>query len=171
MTKYIFPEGAQFGRTTVISKVCHIVAHKQGQSAFCGRYLPYGAYSGVPDDMRLCIQCMGQYQKTNQTRAIKHEGVTVMTKPVGKKILKTDINPSHYQFKLNGQIFEVADLMEAHFAEDMHLSQALKYMMRAGRKPSASYVSDVGKCLWWCARALMFKGAKHIELPPGAPKG
>ena len=82
----------------------------------------------------------------------------------------TEINPKHYQFKLDGKIYEVADLMEACFPNDMHLANALKYMMRAGKKPSASYVSDVGKCLWWCAKGLMYHGAKHIELPPGAPK-
>ncbi len=80
----------------------------------------------------------------------------------------SEINPKHYQFKLSGYTFEVADLMEERFAKDVHLGQALKYLMRAGHKADSSYISDVGKCLWWCAKAIMYHGGKHIELPPGA---
>ncbi len=83
--------------------------------------------------------------------------------------MKSKINPKHYEVAINGQIVQVADIMEAHFPQDMHLAQAFKYMMRAGRKTDASYIEDVGKCVWWCVKAMMFKGAKHIELPPGAP--
>ncbi len=83
----------------------------------------------------------------------------------------SDINPKHYEFKLGGKIHQVADLMEARFATDVHLGQALKYMMRAGRKSNASYLSDVGKCIWWCAKAVMYHGGKHIELPPNCPVG
>jgi hypothetical protein len=82
----------------------------------------------------------------------------------------SDINPSHYQIVINGKLVELVDINEALFSEDMHLSHAFKYLSRAGRKPSASYLSDVGKCLWWCAKAIMFHGGKHIALPPGAPK-
>jgi len=81
------------------------------------------------------------------------------------------INPRHYELKVKGQTIQVVDLMEARFPDDAHLSQALKYLMRAGHKADSSYIKDVGKCLWWCARALMFQGANHIELPHGAPAG
>ena len=83
---------------------------------------------------------------------------------------KSVINPKHYDLKVNGQPVQVADIMEACFPEDMHLAQAFKYLMRAGRKADSSYIQDVSKCVWWCVRALMFKGAKHVELPPGADK-
>lgn len=82
---------------------------------------------------------------------------------------REEINPKHYQFKVNGQVFETVDLMEAMFPNDMHLSQALKYFMRAGRKPTSTYMTDLSKCLWWICRALMFHGVKSIELPPNAP--
>ncbi|KKN65431.1 hypothetical protein LCGC14_0481510 [marine sediment metagenome] len=79
----------------------------------------------------------------------------------------SDINPSHYDLEVKGHRFEVADLMEARFDSDAHLAQALKYMMRAGRKPNVSYIKDVNKCLWWCAKAILFhKGT--VELPEEA---
>ncbi len=80
-----------------------------------------------------------------------------------------DINPKHYDLKVKGHEFQVADLMESRFPQDAHLAQALKYLMRAGHKPDVSYVKDVGKCLWWCAKAIMFHGGE-IELPEGAIK-
>ncbi|KKL84214.1 hypothetical protein LCGC14_1966950, partial [marine sediment metagenome] len=43
-----------------------------------------------------------------------------------------------------------------------------KYLMRAGRKADAPYISDVAKCLWWCAKSIMFHGGT-FELPPGSP--
>ncbi len=79
----------------------------------------------------------------------------------------SDINPKHYELEVKGHKFEVADLMEARFDGDAHLAQALKYMLRAGRKPSSSYIKDVNKCLWWCAKAILFRGGK-IELPEGS---
>ncbi|MEE8113642.1 MAG: hypothetical protein V3T23_04750 [Nitrososphaerales archaeon] len=78
------------------------------------------------------------------------------------------INPKHYELEVKGHKFEVADLMEVRFAQDMHLSQALKYIMRAGRKSSSSYLECVGKCLFWCARAIHFHGGT-IELPSNIP--
>lgn len=80
----------------------------------------------------------------------------------------SDINPKHYKLEVNGHEFEVADLMEARFATDAHLSQACKYLMRAGHKPDSTYIKDVAKCLWWCAKAIMFRKGQ-FELPPGAP--
>ncbi len=81
----------------------------------------------------------------------------------------SEINPSHYHFVVNGQPIEVVDIMEARFPNDIHLGQAVKYLLRAGHKTDVSYTKDVGKCVWWCVKALMFNKVKHIELPPGAP--
>ncbi len=36
----------------------------------------------------------------------------------------------------------------------MHLSQAAKYLMRAGKKMDSAYYMDVAKALWWLVRAL-----------------
>ncbi len=76
----------------------------------------------------------------------------------------SDINPKHYDLEVKGHKFEVADLMEARFDSDVHLGQALKYMLRAGRKPNVSYIKDVNKCLWWCAKAILFRKG-IVELP------
>ncbi len=79
----------------------------------------------------------------------------------------TEVNPAHYDAKVNGQPIQVVDIIEAFFVDDAHLSQACKYLLRAGKKPGSSYLKDVGKALWWCAKAIMFHGG-HVELPPGA---
>lgn len=78
------------------------------------------------------------------------------------------INPSHYKgILINGHEVQPADIIEAYFPNDGLLSQAAKYLLRAGRKPEESYLGDVGKCLWWCARAILKNGGT-IDLPPGA---
>ena len=77
-----------------------------------------------------------------------------------------DINPRHYKgVIIKGVEIQPADIIQAYFADDGLLSQAAKYMLRAGRKAGSSYLSDVGKALWWCARAILHKGG-HIDLPP-----
>lgn len=81
-----------------------------------------------------------------------------------RAIQMTDVNPKHYDLTVKGHKFQTADLMEARFAQDAHLAQALKYLMRAGRKPETPYIKDVGKCLWWCAKAIIFHGG-IVELP------
>lgn len=80
--------------------------------------------------------------------------------------MKTHINPKHYDGKINGQPVQVVDIIEAFVPDDAHLAQALKYLLRAGRKPENAYLKDVGKALWWLARALMFHNGE-VELPPG----
>ena len=79
----------------------------------------------------------------------------------------SDINPKHYDIEIKGHKFEVVDIIEACFPQDAHLAQAIKYLLRAGRKAENSYLKDVGKCLWWCAKAIIFHGGT-IELPEGA---
>ena len=82
--------------------------------------------------------------------------------------MKNDINPAHYQgVMIKGVEVQPADIIEAYFKHDGLLSQAAKYMLRAGRKPDSSYIKDVGKALWWCARALLSAGG-NIDLPPQA---
>lgn len=79
----------------------------------------------------------------------------------------SDLNPKHYEFTVKGHTYQTADLMESMFAEDVHLSQAIKYFLRAGRKPDQSYISDIGKCIWWLVKAIMYRKGT-FELPPGA---
>lgn len=78
---------------------------------------------------------------------------------------KNQTNPQHYRgVMIKGVEIQPADIIEAYFPQDGLLSQAAKYLLRAGRKPDASYLADVGKCLWWCARALLSRGGT-IDLP------
>ncbi len=77
-------------------------------------------------------------------------------------------HPSHYLFKCRTTEgvevqLEAADIMEALFSEDIHLAQAWKYMERAGKKGSSSYVEDVAKANWWLSRAIRFHGG-HPEV-------
>ncbi len=75
-------------------------------------------------------------------------------------------NPAHYKgVTINGHEVQPADIIEAYFPTDGLLSQAAKYLLRAGRKPEASYLADCGKALWWIARAILAKGGT-VDLPP-----
>ena len=114
-----------------------------------------------PNKRRMCLDCMRLDKRVGERKMAQKPSV------ITKK--RTVINPKHYDMTINGQPIQVVDIIEARFAEDAHLSQACKYLLRAGHKTDSSYTKDVGKCLWWCAKALMFNKATHIELPPGAP--
>jgi len=84
-------------------------------------------------------------------------------------LAKNNINPAHYKGVLiNGHEVQPADIIEAYFPNDGLLSQAAKYLLRAGRKPEASYLADCGKALWWIARAILSHGGT-IDLPPMKP--
>lgn len=167
IAKYIYPEGMRFGYTTTVSKVHHIInpditGSGGRRRSYCLRvFLNDDQVTDTPrEGTRVCSHCSGSKHRTN---------IMVQSGQSPKKPKSTDINPTHYQFKLHGKLYEVADLMEVCFHDDMHLANAFKYLMRAGKKPTSSYISDVGKCLWWCAKAIMFHGGKSIELPPDAP--
>ena len=79
-------------------------------------------------------------------------------------------NPGHYKgMMIKGVEVQPADVIEAYFLCDGLLSQACKYLLRAGRKGgSDNYTSDIGKSLWWIAKALLNRGAM-IDLPAGTP--
>jgi len=66
------------------------------------------------------------------------------------------INPDHYKTEINGQPVQAVDVIEAFFFEDAHLSQAFKYMSRAGKKPTSSYSEDIEKAKWWLERAIAY---------------
>ena len=66
-------------------------------------------------------------------------------------------NPDHYHTDGRLQL-ETVDVIEEFFLHDAHLSQAFKYMARAGKKTSSSYIVDVGKAGWWLTRAAWFHG-------------
>ena len=68
------------------------------------------------------------------------------------RVIGTVIDPSHYH---SGGI-EVIEVIEAFFPDDPHLSHALKYMCRAGRKAGASKAEDIRKSRWWVDRAIEF---------------
>jgi len=71
------------------------------------------------------------------------------------KAVRDTYNPGHYH---QGNQ-EAVNVIETFFMQDAHLSQAVKYMCRAGRKPESSYVADVGKAAWWLVRALVIHKA------------
>ena len=60
---------------------------------------------------------------------------------------QTAINPSYYR---KGE-FEVAD-----FTDDMNfnLGNVIKYVVRAGHKPGAEYLDDLGKAEWYLHREI-----------------
>lgn len=69
-------------------------------------------------------------------------------------------NPTHYR----QEDIQPVHVIETFFAQDAHLAHACKYMLRAGRKPDSSYLVDLGKALWWIARAIAARNGV-IDLP------
>lgn len=73
--------------------------------------------------------------------------------------------PKHYKtYMANGLPIEAIDVIEAFFFQDAHLSQAFKYMARAGRKQDESYVDDIKKARFWLERAVDFYQRQPVSL-------
>lgn len=64
----------------------------------------------------------------------------------------TTTNPDHY--KQEGM--EAIDVIEAYFPDQAHLANALKYMLRLGRKDSDT--QEVSKVIWYLLRYLKWSG-------------
>lgn len=58
-------------------------------------------------------------------------------------------HPDHYQ---SSQI-EAIDVIE-NYGLDFSLGNAVKYILRAGRKPESSYVEDLSKASWYINREI-----------------
>ena len=83
---------------------------------------------------------------------------------------RNNINPLHYKgHVIHGVEVQPADIIVAYFRNDGLLSQAAKYLLRAGKKTEVAeidtYDQDLNKALWWIARTLIERGCA-IELPP-----
>jgi len=76
--------------------------------------------------------------------------------------------PSHYNVRIkdiNGKEHEcqIVDIIEALYVDSAHLSQAMKYLGRCGRKASTSLVEDLAKARWWITRYINCLGG-HPEV-------
>ena len=58
-------------------------------------------------------------------------------------------HPDHYQ----GQGYEAIDIIEA-YKLNFALGSALKYILRAGRKPNEPATDDLCKAIWYLQREL-----------------
>jgi len=65
-------------------------------------------------------------------------------------------HPEHYQTKTG---MEAIDVIEA-YALNFALGSAVKYILRAGKKPSETSIEDLSKALWYLQREIerMSKG-------------
>lgn len=79
------------------------------------------------------------------------ESVFVMSKK--QKFEKID-HPDHYQAKG----MEAIDVIEA-YNLNFSLGSALKYILRAGKKPGESSVEDLNKAIWYLQREV----ERHAE--------
>lgn len=64
----------------------------------------------------------------------------------------TATNPDHYK---QGRM-EAIDVIEEYFHDQAHLANALKYMLRLGRKDSDT--QEVSKIIWYLLRYLKWSG-------------
>ena len=74
------------------------------------------------------------------------ESVFVMSKK--QKFEKVD-HPDHYQAKG----MEAIDVIEA-YNLNFSLGSAVKYILRAGKKPGESSVEDLNKAIWYLQREV-----------------
>ena len=65
-------------------------------------------------------------------------------------------HPEHYQ----GNSIEAIDVIED-FGLNFSLGSAIKYILRAGKKPSASSMEDLQKALWFINREIERMGAQQ----------
>ena len=65
------------------------------------------------------------------------------------KVIEKVDHPQHYQSKG----MEVIDIIEA-YELDFHLGNAIKYILRAGKKEGSSEKEDLGKAAWYIQRKL-----------------
>lgn len=56
-------------------------------------------------------------------------------------------HPDHYQ----GGKIEVIDVIEE-YKLNFALGNAVKYILRAGKKPNSSYTEDLSKAIWYLTR-------------------
>jgi len=152
--------------------VYHVV-RSGADRAICGRKVDAEFLSlAIPKGYTKCKKCIqAAHMGIGKSKAPNKPKPVVITQPNKEKPVaeKSNINPKHYDLIVNGQPTQVVDLIEARFADDAHMAQAMKYFLRAGHKGTSSYTEDVAKGVWWAVRALMFNKVKSIELPPGAP--
>lgn len=73
-------------------------------------------------------------------------------------------HPSHYQ----GKKFESIDIIED-FELGFHLGNAIKYILRAGKK--GSKVQDLKKAIWYLERECKNDSSDSMPLPYPSPKG
>ena len=74
------------------------------------------------------------------------ESVFVMSKK--QKFEKVD-HPDHYQAKG----MEAIDVIEA-YNLNISLGSAIKYILRAGKKPGESSIEDLNKAIWYLQREI-----------------
>ena len=58
------------------------------------------------------------------------------------------INPDHYKAADGSQVIDVIEL----YKMDFHTGNAIKYILRAGRKPFAPAITDLDKAIWYLQR-------------------
>lgn len=67
-------------------------------------------------------------------------------------------HPEHYQ----GKKFEVIDIIED-FGLGFHLGNALKYILRAGKKDNQqdAYMQDLRKAMWYLNREIEYTDTEY----------
>jgi hypothetical protein len=81
----------------------------------------------------------------------------------------SEVRPAHYRgLTADGIELQAADIGEA-FGLNHHLSTAVEYLIRAGKKPGAAAAIDKAKAKWWIDRDTDCEAAKHGTEPADGP--
>jgi len=61
-----------------------------------------------------------------------------------------EVNPAHYKSADGSQVIDVIEL----YGLDFHTGNAVKYILRAGKKAHAPAVTDLKKAIWYLERKI-----------------
>lgn len=84
-----------------------------------------------------------------------------MSQPENDQPYEEIDRPDHYRIVIDGHEFDVIDLVDA-IGADFNTGNAIKYLIRAGRKPGIAAVTDLRKAAYYASRT-----ADRIEADAG----
>ena len=72
-------------------------------------------------------------------------------------------NPQHYNSTKNSNIYEAINIIEE-YKLNFSLGSAIKYILRAGKKPNESFKDDISKAIWYLNRELIKSNKMKVKI-------
>ena len=71
--------------------------------------------------------------------------------------------PHHYNSTKNSKVYEAINIIEE-YKLNFCLGSAIKYILRAGKKPNESFNDDIKKAIWYLNREINRRGKMKIKI-------